>query len=225
MPKIRVLIVDDHALVRSGFRSLLSAQMDMEVVGEAADGVVVEATCSRLTPDVVLMDLAMPGRGGISAIRDVRRACPDAKVVVVTMHEDEAYARQALLAGADGYVLKKSLSHELIKAIRAVHRGQQHITASLAEAVTGAEKTLARQCYTVSLVELLSSREREVLLHIALGYTNTEMAVRLHISTKTIETHRMHILSKLGLRTRADLVRFALEHGLVTAPPAPGPAR
>jgi two-component system, NarL family, response regulator NreC len=216
MPKTRVLIADDHALVRSGFRALLSAQLDLEVVGEAADGVEVVDVCRRLAPDVVLMDLTMPGRGGIGAIPDVRQACPNAKVLVVTMHEDEAYARQAWLAGAAGYVLKKSLTTELIAAIRAVHRGQTHIAASLSQAIHTRAVNTTPACPETNLLAALTPREREVLGLAALGYTNVEMANRLHISERTVEVHRLHLITKLRLRTRADLVRFAIEHGVIT---------
>ena len=216
MPRIRVLIVDDHALVRSGLRALLSAQSDLEVVGEVADGATVVEPCRRLTPDVVLIDLTMPGRGGIAATEDIRHACPNTKVLVVTMHEDETYARQALLAGATGYVLKKAVADELINAIREVHRGRRHIAACLAQAVAPPNRLTSRQQTPASAVDLLTSREREVVELLALGHTNAEAAARLHISEKTIETHRMHVLKKLSFHTRADLVRFALEHGLMT---------
>jgi two-component system, NarL family, response regulator NreC len=215
MPKTRILIADDHALVRSGFRALLAGQPDLEVVGEAADAVVVVGECQRLAPDVVLLDLTMPGRSGISAIEDLRESCPGVKVLVVTMHEDEAYARQAIATGASGYVLKKSLARELLAAIRAVQRGQIYMAPSLASVLTerggGPPASRPRE----NLEELLTPREAEVVSLAALGHTNAEIATRLHISDRTVETHRLHIMTKLGLRNRADLVRFALEHKLV----------
>ncbi len=216
MAKIRVLIADDHALVRAGLRALLAAQPQFEIAGEAADGVVVVEECRRLLPDVVLMDLTMPGRSGISAIQDLRRVCPEAKVLVVTMHEDEAYARQALLAGAAGYVLKKALATELLAAIQAVYQGRQHVSPALARAAVQGPAT-SRLARDVPLLDLLTPREREVVSLVALGHTNVEIARRLHISEKTVETHRMHVTAKLGLRNRADLVRFALEHNLLRA--------
>lgn len=203
---IRVLIADDHALVRSGLRALLAAQSDIEVVGEAEDGAVVVERCRQVAPDVVLMDLTMPGRGGIPAIEDIRRELPATKVLVLTMHDDDAYVRMARLAGASGYVLKKALATELIRAIRAVHAGKTHFPATGSVPVSRP---------TGAPLELISGREREVVALIALGHTNAEIAGKLHISEKTVETHRAHILTKLGLRTRADLVRFALEHGLM----------
>ncbi len=214
MPKIRILIADDHALVRSGFRALLSAQPDLEVAGEAIDGVAVVQACERLQPDVVLMDLNMPGRSGIAAIHDLRQSCPDAKVLVVTMHEDEAYAQQALLAGAHGYVLKKSLATELLDAIHQVCRGEQHFSPDLRRRLD-VPPAAATNGKPRDLVGLLTAREREVLTLIALGHTTSETACRLHISEKTVETHRMHIGAKLCLRRRAELVRFALEYKLI----------
>ncbi|MBI5383944.1 MAG: response regulator transcription factor [Verrucomicrobia bacterium] len=217
MAKIRVVITDDHALVRAGLRALLTAQPDLEVVGEASDGVVVVDLCRRLAPDVVLMDLTMPGRGGISAIQDLRETCPAAKILVVTMHEDETFARQALLAGAAGYVLKKSLATELINAIRAVHRGQRPIGATLAAALAAPERSATPLPPGTKVLDSLTPREREVVVCVALGHTNLEIAERLHISDRTVETHRKNITAKLGLRTRADLVRFALEYKLIGA--------
>ena len=215
MRRIRVLIADDHALVRAGLRALLEVQADIEVVGEAESGIVVERLCTRLAPDVVLMDLAMPGCGGVAAAQDVRSACPATKVLVLTMHEDEAYARQAAMAGASGYVLKKALATELVEAIRTVHRGGRHVASELAEAFAAADVEAPAGAATGRKLDRLSERERDVVSLIALGLTNAEIGRRLHISEKTVETHRAHVLRKLGLRTRAHLVRFAIEHGLM----------
>lgn len=208
MGEIRVLIADDHALVRAGLRALLETQAGFTVVGEADDGVAVVDRCRQLLPDVVVMDLTMPGRGGIAATEDIRRHFPTVRVLVLTMHDDEAYIRQALLAGAAGYVLKKSVASDLVKAIRAVYEGKTYLPAAVrleAPAPAAAGDPLAK----------LTEREREVVRLIALGHTNAEIAARLHISEKTVETHRAHALQKLSLRTRADLVRFAIEHGLM----------
>jgi len=212
---IRVLIADDHALVRSGLRALLQLHRDIEVVGEAEDGVVVEERCRRLQPDVVLMDLTMPGRGGIRATEDLRRACPLAKVLILTMHEDEVYARQAALAGASGYVLKRALATELVAAVRIVHAGGRYVPPELAHAFEEPLASPRGRRRAGPGLTLLSQREKEVLRLIALGHTNAEIADRLHISEKTVETHRAHILEKLGLETRADLVRFSIEHDLM----------
>lgn len=208
MSRVRVLIADDHALVRSGLRALIEAQPDLEVVGEAEDGVVALARCQKLAPDVVVMDLTMPGRGGIGATEDIRRECPNTKVVVLTMHDDETYVRLARLAGAAGFVLKKALATELIRAIRAAQAGRTHFPPTELAPVSRAASPA---------LDLITDREREVLTLIALGHTNAAIASKLHISEKTVETHRAHIVEKLGLRTRADLVHFALEHGLLKA--------
>jgi len=208
MKPIRILIADDHALVRSGLRALLAAQSDLEVVGEAEDGVVAVEQARRLNPDVVVMDLTMPGRNGINAIEDLGRDCPASKVVVLTMHDDEAYMRMARLAGAAGFVLKKSLATELIKAIRLVNLGKTYYPPAELPVPNHSRR---------SPLDLLTDREREILSLIAHGYTTFEIATKLHISQKTVETHRAHIIEKLDLHTRADLVRFALDHGLLKA--------
>ena len=208
MQHIRILIADDHALVRSGLRALLEAQPDIEVAGEAADGAAAVEQSLKLKPDVVVLDLTMPGRNGINATEDLRRQCPASRVVVLTMHDDEAYVRIARLAGASAFVLKKSLATELIDAIRAVHSGgTQFPEADLPLPSRAGESPL----------NLITEREREVLSLIARGYTTNEIATQLHISEKTVETHRAHIVEKLGLHTRAGLVRFALDHGLLKA--------
>jgi two-component system, NarL family, response regulator NreC len=217
MPKTRVLIVDDHALVRAGLRALLAPQPDLEVVGEAADGVVAVEECRRSGAEVVLMDLSMPGRRGISAIEDLHQTCPGTRVLVVTMHEDETFVRQAALAGASGYVLKKSLAGELLDAIRAVRCGREYVTPKLEYALAVPEDGSRPAPPGPGVVDCLTPREREVVALVALGHTNAEVAQRLCISDKTVETHRKNISIKLGLRTRADLVRLALEHGLIRA--------
>jgi two-component system response regulator NreC len=203
MNDIRVLIVDDHAMVRAGLRALLETQAGITVVGEAEDGVSAVERCRQLQPNVVLMDLTMPGRGGIRATEDIQREFPGVRVLVLTMHDDAAYVRQALVAGAAGYVLKKSLSSDLIRAIHAVHAGARYLPAQIHLSPPAAP------------AQPLTEREREVVRLIALGHTNSEIGRMLHISEKTVETHRAHIFEKLHLETRADLVRYALEHGLL----------
>jgi two-component system response regulator NreC len=208
MKAIRILIADDHALVRSGLRALLEAQSDLEVVGEAENGAVAVEQALKLWPDVVVLDLSMPGRSGVNAIEDLGRDCPTSKAVVLTMHDDEAYMRMARLAGAAAFVLKKSLATELIRAIRAAHSGKTHFPATDLPAPNHSGR---------SPLDLITEREREILSLIAHGYTTHEISTKLHISNKTVETHRAHIVDKLGLHTRADLVRFALDHGLLKA--------
>jgi DNA-binding NarL/FixJ family response regulator len=206
MTRVRILIADDHALVRTGLRALLEARPDMEVIGEAEDGVAVVEQCRKLAPDVVVMDLTMPGRGGVKATEEICHVFPDIKVVVLTMHDDEAYLRMAKLAGAAGFVLKKSLATELIRAIQTAFEGGSYFPSSeLPPPATGKRSAL----------DLVTEREREILTLIALGHTTTEIAAKLSISDKTVETHRAHITEKLSLRTRAELVRFALEQGLL----------
>jgi two-component system response regulator NreC len=214
--KIRILIVDDHALVRAGLRALLGAQPDMEVVGEAENGIVVETMCREMHPDIVLMDLAMPGRGGIAATADIRRRTPSVRVLVLSMHDDDAYVRLAAGAGASGYVLKRSLATELVEAIRTVHGGGTFVPSEMAAAFRDPKGENRVEAGPEGGVGALSPRELDVFRLIALGHTNHEIAARLSISEKTVETHRAHIFAKLGLRTRAGLVRLAIESGLLT---------
>jgi two-component system response regulator NreC len=215
MAKIRVLLADDHAVLRTGLRLLLNAQPDIEVVGEAADGAEAMAKARALRPDVVLMDLTMPGIGGLEATGRIKDECPGIKVLVLTMHNDPSYLRQLLRAGASGYVLKKSADADVISAIHAAHRGEVFLDPSLAgtlvdEVLWPPGRGRPRDAY-----ETLSDREREVLKWVARGHTNQEIAEKLFLSVKTIETHRARLAEKLGLRGRAELVRFALERGLL----------
>ena len=214
MSRIRLLIADDHTVLRAGLTMLLNAQADMEVVGEASDGKEAVEKARALRPDVVLMDIAMPGVGGLEATKQICRALPKTKVLVLTMHNDESYLRQFLQAGAAGYVLKKAADTELTDAIRAVHRGDVFVYPSLTRAVlndylglsSAAEKEKEEK-------EILSEREREVLKLIALGYTHQQIADRLYLSVKTVETYKARLMEKLNLRGRADLVRYALSRG------------
>jgi two-component system, NarL family, response regulator NreC len=212
--KIRVVIADDHAVVRTALRALLEAQPDIAVVGEAEDGLVVERLCGTLAPDIALLDLSMPGRSGVAVATDIVRSSPRTRVVVLTMHEEPAYVRLAAASGARGYVSKRALATELVDAIRAVHRGERYTMPEFAAAFE-AGTPAPRERGSEARPELLTEREREVTRLIALGYTNAEIASELHIGQKTVETHRAHVLGKLGLRTRADLVRFALEFKLI----------
>jgi DNA-binding NarL/FixJ family response regulator len=215
MGRIRVLLADDHAVLRGGLRALISGQADMEVVGEAATG---EEACRQalaLNPDLVLMDLTMPGAGGTEAIGRIARECPGSRVLVLTMHDDVAYLRSALAAGAAGYVVKRSADTELLAAIRATHRGGTYLEPSLAgcvvEEVLGRKGRHAKDATTSPL----SEREREVLRLVAEGNTNQQIADRLSLSVKTVEVYRARVMTKLGLKTRVDLVRYALSIGLL----------
>ncbi len=223
MDKIRLLLVDDHAVLRAGLRFLLNAQPDMEVVGEASDGVEAARLAEELRPDVVLMDLTMPGGGGIEATRKVREACPETKVLVLTMQDDAGYVREALAAGASGFVLKQAADNDLLSAIRTVHASRTMVFAgpSFGSGQTPSWLTGGREGAKPSGLALLTEREKEVVRLLALGHTNQEVAELLYISVKTVDSHRTRIMEKLGLSRRAELVRFALENGLVSLPGSP----
>ena len=209
MKKIRVLIVDDHGILRAGLRTFLNLQPDMEVVGEAAEGLEAVEKVKRLEPDVVLMDISLPGMEGLEVAKKLKKTHPDVKVLILTMHEDRRYLYSALKAGASGYVVKRAADTELIDAIRAAYRGDVFLHPSMAKIVA---EDYVEQAGTE---KGLSDREREVLGLIAEGRTYKEMAKFLAVSVKTIETYRERIKEKLGLHTRAELVRYALEKGLV----------
>jgi two-component system response regulator NreC len=208
MKKIRVLIVDDHAVLRAGLRTLLNLQPDMEVAGEAAEGLEALERVKRLEPDVVLMDITLPGMEGLEVTKKLKKTHPNVKVLILTMHEDRRYLYSALKAGASGYVVKRAADTELIDAIRAAHRGDVFLHPSMARIV-------AEDYVEQATEQGLSDREREVLRLIAEGCTYKEMAKLLTVSVKTIETYRERIKGKLGLNTRAELVRYALEKGLL----------
>ena len=216
MHKIKVLLADDHAILRAGLKMLLDAEADMEVVGEAENGVVAIQKTEELKPDVVLMDITMPELNGLHATREIIQAHPDAKVLVLTVHDDESYLRQLLRAGASGYVVKKAADTELTAAIRSVYKGDIFVHSSLAkvmmEEYLGNAVKPARQ---TNQSHSLSEREKEVLTLVAQGYTNKEAAQKLYISVKTVETHRARIMEKLQLRTRAELVRYAIMEGFL----------
>ena len=211
LPMIRVLIVDDHAVVRSGLRRLLDAEPDIETVGEApnADRAVFEALESK--PDVVLLDLMMPEKGGIEGMPALLQAVPEARVLVLSMQDDPRYVRAAFEAGASGYVLKEAADTEVVAAIRAVSSGERYVHPALGAKLVSADTEERRRAEQ----DPLSEREREVLRLLALGHTNQEIAAQLFISVRTAETHRAHIMQKLSLSSRAELVRYALEHGLI----------
>jgi two-component system response regulator NreC len=219
MARIRVLVVDDHAVLRAGLRMLIRAQADMDVVAEAADGDEALRKATEARPDVVLMDLSMPGAGGIRAIERLRQECPASRVLVLTMHDVPAYLRSALAAGASGYVVKSAADSELLSAIRGVHRGRTVLDPELA--ASALQNTIGRRP-AGGLAGALSPREREVLDLIAQGYTNQQVADRFGLSVKTIETHRSRLVEKLGLRSRAELVRYALDSGLFPGSDAAG---
>ena len=211
MTPIRVLVVDDHAIVRTGLRRVLDAEEDIETVAEApnAERAVFEAMEHR--PDVVLMDVVMPGKSGIEGMPALLQAVPDTKVLVLSMQDDPRYVREAFEAGASGYVLKEAADAEVADAVRAVAAGQSYVHPALGAKLVAAEAEERRRAEQ----DPLSDREREVLRLLALGHTNQEIAQMLYISVRTAETHRAHIMQKLRLQSRAELVRYALSEGLL----------
>ena len=211
MSAIRVLIADDHAVLRSGLRMLLEAQPDIEIAGEAGDGPQVVQRARELQPDVVLMDLTMPGPPSGEVIGQVLRAAPATRVLILTMHDDPAYLASALAAGAAGYVVKKVADSELLIAIRAVHAGRTFV--DLTQTLTpppGPRKSRRSKQPTE-----LSRREREVLRLLAQGHSNQQVAAQIRVSVKTVETYRTRLREKLGLKERAELYRFAVESGIL----------
>lgn len=211
--KICILLADDHAVLRAGLRALLHAQPDLEVVGEAADGGEAVRLAEALKPDVVVMDIGMPGIRGLEAAGIIRRKDPRVRVLILSMHDDQGYLRQALQAGASGYVLKKAADTELLAAIRAAHRGEVFVDPSMTRGLV--EEMLAPATPPPGPAPALSEREREVLCLVARGHTNQQVADLLCLSVKTVETYKARLMEKLGLRGRAELVRYALQQDLL----------
>ena len=208
--KTRVLLADDHTVVRGGFRMLLGAQADIEVVGEAANGIEALQLAKDLNPDVVVMDVTMPQLNGIEATRRMNQEVPRIRVLALSMHKDAVYVREILRAGARGYLLKDSGEADLIAAVRAVARGEGYLSPAVSDAVL----TDYRKHVTNPL-DLLSSREREVLQRIAEGQTNKEIANSLGLSVYTVEAHRGRIMEKINVHSAGELVRFAVRNGLI----------
>jgi two-component system response regulator NreC len=211
MDKIRVLIADDHALFREGIRMILEAQPDIEIVGEAEDGQQVIEEARRVRPDVVVMDIAMPVMDGLQATRVLREELPGVRILALTMHEHRGYVLPMLTLGASGYVLKRAASTELVEAIRRVYANEAYLYPPVAKALLEEYRKEASSHGGGSLTE----RELEVLQLVTEGMTSQEIADRLFISVRTVETHRKHIMEKLGLHTPADLVKYALRQGLI----------
>lgn len=217
--KTRILLADDHAILRAGLRLLINAQPDLEVVAEADNGVKVLSLVQEAQPDLILLDLTMPGLGGLDVLRALRQVSPESRVLILTMHDDESYLRQALSLGAAGYVLKKAVDSELLNALRAVARGETYIhSAMMGKLLNGGESASSGATSDADAGDpwkALSQREADVLRLVALGHTNAEIADRLAISVKTVETYRARDMEKLGFATRAQLVRDALERGML----------
>ena len=207
---IRILLVDDHVLVRQGFKMILSAQPDMQIVGEAANGREAVEAGQKLQPDVVLMDVTMPELNGIEATRRLVTASPRTRVLALSMHKDAVYVREILRAGARGYLLKDSADADLIAAVRSVAKGEGYLSPAVSDAVL----TDYRR-HVSDPLDLLTTREREVLQMIAEGKTNKEIATTLNLSVYTIEAHRGRVMEKLNLHSTGELVRFALRSGLI----------
>jgi two-component system response regulator NreC len=215
--KIRVMIADDHAILRAGLRMLVNAQTDMDVVSEASDGEKAVETARETKPDVALLDLTMPRMGGMKALEEIVRDCRKTRVLVLTMHDDPAYLRSALASGASGYLLKRAVDAELIAAIRAVHRGGIFVDPRLANILVQDVMTKGKpKTGSIRPVNILSRRELQVLTLVARGYTSQEIAKQIAVGVKTIETYRSRLTEKLGLRTRSDVIRFAVQTGLLT---------
>lgn len=214
MPKQKILIADDHAVLRAGLKLFINSQPDLEVVGEASTGEEAIIQSAALNPDIVLMDISMAELSGLEATRRIRRAQPDVRVLFLTMHEEEGYLRRALAAGAAGYCPKSAADSELLSALRAVAQGNVYIHPSQTKMLL--EGMLPGHApASPPLPAALSDREREVLRLVALGHTNQQIADQLFLSVKTVETYRARVMEKLGLKSRAALVRYAMEEGII----------
>jgi two-component system response regulator NreC len=211
--RIQVLLADDHAVMRSGLRLLIDGQADMQVIGEAGDGLQAIDQAAALQPDVLLLDLTMPKIDGLAALRQIRERSPHTQVLILTMHVDEQYLRDALARGARGYVVKQAADQEVLSAIRAVMRGEVYVHPSLTRALLGDLMGDAKPIGPREPIESLSERELHVIKQVARGYTNQEIAEKLSLSVKTVETYRARAMEKLELSSRAALVRYALEQG------------
>ncbi len=216
MNKIRVLIADDHVIVREGLRALLEAQPDIQVVGEATDG---EETVNRtreIQPDIILMDITMPGMNGLEATRQIKEHYPDVKILVLTMHESDEYFFKILDAGASGYFVKGGSSTELISALRAVWRGDAYLYPTMAKKLLSDYLRRVGAGDDKASYDGLTNREREILKLIAEGHTNQEIAELLVLSIATVQTHRAHIMAKLGLHNPTELIKYAIRRGFIT---------
>ncbi len=221
MTMIRMLIADDHAVLRSGLRMLLDAQIDIKVVGEAGTGSQVLSLAEALQPDLILLDLSMPGLGGLEVLPLLRKVAPRSHILILTMHDDDSYLRQALRDGASGYVLKRAADTELLAAIHAVMRGEVYVHPSLTRMLLD-DILPETNTNLPNPWDALSERERGVLLRVTRGFTSAKIAEQLSLSPKTVDTYRARGMEKLGLRSRAALVQYVLSHNLLSQDSASG---
>ncbi len=216
MNKMRILIADDHVIVREGLRTLLEAQPDMEVVVEATDGEEAVSKTKEVQPDIVLMDITMPGMNGLEATRQIKEHCPDVRILALTMHESDEYFFKMLDVGASGYFVKGGSSAELVSALRAVWRGDVFLYPTMAKKLLSDYLQRVRTGHDKESYDGLTNREREIVKLIAEGQTNREIAERLVLSVATVQTHRANIMTKLGLHNRTELVKYAIRRGFIT---------
>jgi two-component system response regulator NreC len=211
--KTRILIVDDHALVREGISALLKLQQDIEVLGEAANGKEAVEKTVQLKPDIILMDIAMPGLGGIEATFEIKKLCPDTKILILSQHDDTEYIGRLIKAGVSGYILKHALGTDLLSAIRAVARGEFYLYPSIASRVINGY--LGKKEITDDLYEKLTDREKQIMKLLAEGNTAKEIASLLDISVKTVIAHQTNIYEKLNIHSRTELIKFAIRRGII----------
>jgi DNA-binding NarL/FixJ family response regulator len=216
--KVRIVLADDHTLVRDGLRRVIEAEPDFKVIGEAATVAATVEEVARAHPDILLLDVSMPGGGGIAALKEIRKTSAGTRILVLTMHEDPEYLRVALVSGASGFLLKHAAGQELVVAIRAIMRGRTYVDPTLAGVALHEvlRPSPPSQPAREGGPEQLSPRETQVLRDLALGFTNKEVAQRLAVSVKSVETYRARLSEKLGLERRADLVRYAITHNLMS---------
>ncbi|MEN6413289.1 MAG: response regulator transcription factor [Veillonellales bacterium] len=216
MDKIRIIIADDHAVLRSGLKALLNCSPQFEVIGEVGDGLEVLKMVEELTPDVLILDLSMPGMSGVDCLKEIRSRNLSCRVLVLTMYDDEEYIKEVMRAGADGYVLKKSADTELIEGILKIHAGKRYLNETISQTLidsllhSSVNEPDSRNPYV-----LLSIREREVLRFLAQGHTNSEIAKLLSISAKTVDTYRSRVMNKLNVRKKSELVNYAIHYKLI----------
>jgi len=213
--KMRILIAEDHPILREGLRALLCADRDLQIVGEAGDGRDAIRLARELSPDLGIMDLSMPGMSGLDAIREIKKQCPQTLILVLTLHEAEEYVLESLQAGANGYLVKASTHHELLTAVKSVLTGKTYLSPEIQEKVVTAYLRGGKPTANFSRLDALTTRERQVLKLVAEGHTNKVIADYLFLSVKTVEKHRANLMNKLGLHNASTLTAFAIENGLL----------